>query len=90
MPFKPPEFLYHGTATRFLDAILREGLKAQQRQHVHLSEDIEIATNVGQRYGIPVILKVKALLMYEQGFVFYRSENGVWLTDKIPNQYIET
>lgn len=88
-PVEPPEFLYHGTATRFLDSILKEGLKPQQRQHVHLSTNIETATKVGQRYGKPVILTIKALLMYEQGFMFYLSENGVWLTDKVPQDHLE-
>lgn len=87
-PVEPPEFLYHGTATRFLDSILKEGLKPQQRQHVHLSRDIETATKVGQRYGKPIILAIKARLMVEQGFVFYLSENGVWLTDKVPIEFI--
>jgi putative RNA 2'-phosphotransferase len=87
-PVTPPEFLYHGTATRFLDTILEEGLKPQQRQYVHLSTDIETATDVGRRYGKPIILKIKALLMLEQGFVFYRSENGVWLTSKVPTNFI--
>lgn len=85
----PPEFLYHGTATRFLDSILEEGLKPQQRQHVHLSTDIETAMAVGQRYGKPVILTIKALLMHEQGFVFYLSENGVWLIEQVSRQYIQ-
>jgi putative RNA 2'-phosphotransferase len=89
-PVKPPEFLYHGTATRFLNSILKEGLKPQQRQYVHLSKDIETATAVGQRYGKPLILKIKAQLMYEQGFTFYLSENGVWLTDSVPEAYIAT
>ncbi len=89
-PVTPPEFLYHGTATRFLDSILDEGLKPQQRQHVHLSADIEPATAVGQRYGKPVILKIKALLMHEQGFVFYRSENSVWLTQSVPSSFLIT
>lgn len=88
-PVKPPEFLYHGTATRFLDSIFKEGLKPQQRQYVHLSEDIETATNVGQRYGKPVILKIKALLMHEQGLVFYRSENEVWLTTSVSIKFID-
>ncbi|MCU7937554.1 MAG: RNA 2'-phosphotransferase [Candidatus Thiodiazotropha sp. (ex Dulcina madagascariensis)] len=87
-PATPPEFLYHGTATRFLDSILKEGLKPQQRQYVHLSKDIETATAVGQRYGKPVILKVKALFMYEQGFTFYLSVNGVWLTERVPITFI--
>ena len=88
-PVTPPELLYHGTATRFLDSILKEGLKPQQRQHVHLSTDIETATAVGQRYGKPVILTIKALFMHEQGFVFYQSDNGVWLTKQVSNQYIQ-
>ncbi|PSF05918.1 RNA 2'-phosphotransferase [Marinobacter fuscus] len=87
-PVTPPEFLYHGTATRFLNSILQEGLKPQQRQYVHLSTDIETATAVGQRYGKPLILKIKALLMHEQGFVFYQSENGVWLTESVPSTYL--
>lgn len=84
----PPEFLYHGTATRFLESILKEGLKPGKRQHVHLSEDIQTATAVGQRYGKPVVLKIEALTMYGQGFKFYRAENGVWLADKIPAQHL--
>ena len=52
-----------------------------------LYSDIETATAVGQRYGKPVILKIKALLMHEQGFVFYRSENGVWLTSNVPTNH---
>lgn len=88
-PMEPPEILYHGTATRFLDDILKDGLKAQKRQHVHLSNDVETATKVGQRYGKPVILKIKARLMHEQGFVFYLSENGVWLTQVVPCEHLE-
>ncbi|MCX2784652.1 RNA 2'-phosphotransferase [Microbulbifer thermotolerans] len=88
-PVTPPEFLYHGTATRFLDRILKEGLKPQQRQYVHLSTDIETASVVGQRYGKPVVLKIKSLLMHEQGFTFYLSDNGVWLTTQVPRDYLE-
>ncbi|WP_434339541.1 RNA 2'-phosphotransferase [Motilimonas cestriensis] len=89
-PVTPPEFLYHGTATRFLESIMEEGLKPQERQHVHLSTNIETATAVGQRYGKPVILTIKALLMHKQGLVFYRSENGVWLTDNVPVPFLQT
>lgn len=87
-PVEPPEFLYHGTATRFLESILKEGLKPQQRQYVHLSKDIETATKVGQRYGKPVILTINAQLMCEQGFKFFLSENGVWLTNNVPSIYL--
>jgi len=55
---------------------------------VHLSTDIDTATVVGQRYGKPVILTVNTRLMHEQGFIFYQAENGVWLTNEVPNRYI--
>lgn len=88
-PVTPPEFLFHGTATRFLNSIIQEGLKPQERQYVHLSKDIETATAVGRRYGKPVILKIKALLMHEQGFRFYLSENGVWLTNFVDPIFLQ-
>ena len=84
----PPEFLYHGTATRFLESILKEGLKPGERQHVHLSEDVQTATAVGLRYGKPVVLKIEALRMYQQGFKFFQAENGVWLTNAVSHRFI--
>jgi len=85
---EPPTFLYHGTATRFLDSILSEGLRPGQRHHVHLSEDITTAMVVGQRYGKPVVLKVEALLMHRQGFKFFQAENSVWLTQHVPSDFL--
>lgn len=85
---QPPEFLYHGTATRFLASIKEEGLLPGSRHHVHLSEDEKTATTVGQRYGKPVVLKVEALLMHQQGFKFYRTDNGVWLTETVMPGFI--
>ena len=83
-PIEPPETLFHGTATRFLDSILAEGLKPGSRQHVHLSLDEETALKVGQRHGKPVILTLPALELHRADKQFYRSENGVWLTDFVP------
>lgn len=85
----PPEFLYHGTATRFLASILAEGLRPGERHHVHMSADIPTATVVGQRYGKPVVLKIETLRMHSQGFVFFQADNGVWLTDRIPAKFID-
>lgn len=84
----PPEWLYHGTATRFLESIRKEGLKPGSRQYVHLSQDTHIAVAVGQRYGTPVVLRIQALLMREQGFTFYQAENGVWLVSTVPPAFI--
>ena len=87
---KPPEFLFHGTATRFLASIREQGLLPGSRHHVHLSEDEETAIAVGRRYGKPVVLKVKALLMFEQGFKFYQADNGVWLTESVMTKFIDS
>ncbi|WP_313623355.1 RNA 2'-phosphotransferase [Achromobacter sp.] len=87
-PKQPPEFLYHGTATRFLDSILAEGLRAGERHHVHLSENIATATSVGRRYGNPVVLKIEALRMHRQGFGFFQADNGVWLTANVPSGFL--
>jgi putative RNA 2'-phosphotransferase len=85
---EPPELLYHGTVPRFLDSIRREGLKKGNRHHVHLSPDVGKATKVGQRRGRPVILVIEAGRMFRDGHKFFRSENGVWLTDAVPPAYI--
>lgn len=87
-PLTPPDTLFHGTATRFLPAILAEGLKPMSRQQVHLSPDTETAETVGRRYGTPVILTIAAAQMHGEGHVFFRSENGVWLTDAVPPEYL--
>jgi putative RNA 2'-phosphotransferase len=84
----PPEFLYHGTATRFVESIHTEGLLPGERQYVHLSEDVQTAMSVGQRYGKPVVLKIEALRMYQQGFKFFMAENGVWLTNSVHASFI--
>ena len=85
----PPNVLYHGTATRFLDSIFKEGLTKQSRQYVHLSKDIETSTMVGKRHGKVVILEVDAKRMFEEGYVFYLSENGVWLTDSVAVEFLK-
>jgi putative RNA 2'-phosphotransferase len=84
----PPEILFHGTATRFIESIKETGLEKQSRLHVHLSSNEETALKVGQRHGKPVILQVKALEMSKKGFVFHLSENNVWLTDNVPKEFI--
>lgn len=86
---QPPQFLYHGTAAQFLNAILAEGLKKMNRHHVHLSIDEETARSVGSRHGRPVVLIVRADDMAADGHVFYQSDNGVWLTSYVPVAYIE-
>jgi len=84
----PPKTLYHGTATKSVGGILLTGLEKRSRQHVHLSKDIETAAKVGQRHGKVFIFEVDAGQMQADGFEFYISENGVWLTDNVPVKYL--
>ncbi|MED5372495.1 MAG: RNA 2'-phosphotransferase [Myxococcota bacterium] len=87
-PLQPPDVLFHGTVARFLPAIREQGLTRQARHHVHLSTDRETALDVGGRRGKPVLLRVDAAGMAEAGHCFFRSENGVWLTDAVPPGFL--
>ena len=86
---QPPEFLYHGTVAKFIDSIRKAGLQKMNRQHVHLSKDIDTAHKVGSRRGNPVILSIRSGHMHRDGLLFFLSENGVWLTDNVPANYID-
>lgn len=86
---EPPQLLYHGTATRFVESILATGLEKRNRLHVHLSRDLATALSVGSRHGKPYIFEVRAGDMAQAGYEFFESENGVWLTDHIPVQYLK-
>lgn len=86
---KPPEILYHGTGEKSVQSILSTGLEKRNRQHVHLSGDIETAIKVGQRHGKPFVFEVLATQMHREGFEFYFSANGVWLTDNVPTKYLK-
>ena len=88
----PPEFLYHGTAARFMDSIMMQGLLPRSRNFVHLSPDYETAVTVGYRHSRPdqpVILKIHAAQMTEDGYEFMISDNGVWQINNVPPQYLE-
>ncbi len=89
VPKEPPAILYHGTSETALASILATGLEKRSRQHVHLSADKETAMKVGQRHGKPVVLEVLAAKMYQDRFIFFLSDNGVWLTSAVPVQYLK-
>lgn len=84
----PPEILYHGTAIQNVESILQLGIEKRGRHHVHLSYDIETAIKVGQRHGKVFIFEVDAGQMHKDNFQFYKSENGVWLTNNVPAGYL--
>lgn len=86
---EPPKVLYHGTGSRFVKSIQEQGLLPMERLYVHLSTDVETATNVGKRHSTPVIFKVNAEQMQKDGYDFFQSVNGVWLTKEVPTKYLE-
>ena len=84
----PPAVLYHGTAEKYLDGIKQNGIEKRTRNFVHLSPDEQTAVKVGSRHGKPAVLKIDTAGMYDDGFKFYLSENGVWLTQFVPFKYV--
>lgn len=83
------DFLYHGTATRFIDSIIKNGLKPQSRHHVHLTNDMETALQVGSRKGKDItILKIDSARMRADGVKIWISDNGVYLTNEVDPKYI--
>ena len=84
----PPEFLYHGTGEKFVSSIDKEGLLSKSRLYVHLSKDTETAVKVGSRHGKPVVYRVAARKMADEGYEFFLSVNGVWLVKAVPAEYL--
>ena len=84
----PPEILYHGTGEKYVESIEAQGLIPKPRLYVHLSGDYETAFQVGNRHGRPRIYQVHSGQMAADGFTFYRSVNGVWLTTEVPLKYL--
>ena len=85
---QPPKFLWHGTGEKYKQSILRDGLIPKSRLYVHLSTDTQTATTVGQRHGKVVLFRIDAQKMYQDGYKFYLSKNGVWLTKHVPIEYL--
>ena len=89
VPVEPPMLSFHGTVQRFLESIRLNGLRRGNRLHVHLSADEQTAKIVGARRGNPVVLRITAHAMFQDGYVFYVSEHGVWLTEHVPPQFLQ-
>ena len=85
----PPKILYHGTGEKFSASIKNFGLLKKSRLYVHLSGDIDTAEKVGRRHGVPKIFLVESGKMFVDGFKFFRSVNGVWLTEHVPAKYLK-
>jgi putative RNA 2'-phosphotransferase len=84
----PPETLYHGTSEKYTESIEKMGLIPKSRLYVHLSTDMHVAIIVGNRHGKAVVYTIDSGQMYKDGYKFYRSVNGVWLTKEVPMKYM--
>jgi putative RNA 2'-phosphotransferase len=84
----PPEYLWHGSATKYVESIRKDGLIPKSRLYVHMSESYMTAMDTGARHGKPMVFCVKALDMHNDGYRFYKSANGVWLTKFVPVEYL--
>ena len=85
---KPPEYLWHGTGTKCVESIRKTGLIPKSRLYVHMSESYMTAMDTGARHGKPMVFCIKAVDMYNNGYKFYKSKNGVWLTKFVPVEYL--
>lgn len=87
-PEIPGEILYHGTSINNINGILRKGLISGERQYVHLSDTKEMALEVGKRHGKPFLIEIDTEELIENGWVFFKTEQNVWLTLNIPVQFL--
>ena len=87
--YEPPKYLYHGTGEKYRKSIDENGLQPKSRLYVHLSADIDTAIQVGSRHGKPVVYKVSSGRMQKDGYQFFKSVNGVWLTKEVPVTYFK-
>ena len=85
----PPAVLWHGSGEKYAASIERQGLVPKTRLYVHLSCNRRTAVAVGRRHGRPVVYRIAAGEMAANGYAFYLSANGIWLTKVVPRQYIE-
>ena len=86
-PTIPPPVLYHGTAEKYIDSIMKEGLRHRKRNFVHLSETMDMAKLVGIRHGSPVVLSIDTGAMISAGYKFYKVQNEIWLTNERDPQF---
>lgn len=77
--------LLHGTKSKNLESIMKEGLKKMSRQHVHLTIDMHLAvkrSETGKGTGV-------VLMVVPDGQKVWRSKNNVYLMEDVPPHIIK-
>jgi len=87
---EPPQYLYHGTTVKAWHKIEASGYISKMSRHaVHMQAEIEKSWQSAKRWHLePVVLKIDAQKMQQDGFMFGKSDNDVWCTEQVPVQYI--
>ena len=84
-----PDILYHGTATKYEESINSIGLQPKTILYVHMTEDLEVAKITGMRHGKLIVYQIDAKKMNNDGILFYKSVNNVWLTKDVETKYLK-
>ena len=80
--FEGESLLFHGTQRAHLAQIVKEGLTAMSRTHVHLAASKDAV--VGKRANVDVLLAIDPLKVRAEGEALFISPNGVILARRIP------
>ena len=87
---EPPEVLYHGTDSKVVEVIMKNGLKPMTRAYVHLSTDKDTAIKVGLRKSKQMtILRILAKEAFNLGQKFYKVDSNIWLTDELNSKFVK-
>ncbi|RXG90161.1 RNA 2'-phosphotransferase [Bradyrhizobium zhanjiangense] len=78
----------NAAGTKFGREDLLRIVAESDKKRFSLSPDADRIRAAGQRHGKPHIFKVDAAVMHARGFKFCRADNGVWLTDTVPPEYL--
>ena len=87
----PPRWLYHGTTTEAVGAIMDSGGISKMGRHaVHMHGELwEAWRSARRRRGKrPAVLKIDGEALAASGMAVGRTENGGWCCERVPRAFI--
>jgi 2'-phosphotransferase len=79
---EPCDFCAHGTEEKYIQAIRNKGLCRMNRKHIHMVNEISKKKQIsGYKSKSNCIVVINMLQCMNDGMVFYKSANGVILTE---------
>lgn len=79
----PPDTLYYSTAPERLDRLLERGIRSGVRPYVQLRPLAHGTLNIGARRRGSLVLEMDAARMHREGRRFRRTDNEIWLTERV-------